>query len=66
VPLGGDAQDVPLDVQVVLGQVHAVGDGVVALNGIDVDQVDLEKINGRVIKWKADVEGVDGELSKVP
>ena len=41
-PLRGHAEDVPLDVEVVLGEVHPVGDGVVVGLGVDVDQVDLD------------------------
>ena len=42
--LSRNAENVPLDVQVVLGQVHAVGHRVVALNRVDVDQVHLQSI----------------------
>ena len=46
--LSRNTEDVPLDVQVVLGQVHPVGHGVVALHGVDVDQVNLEANNNIV------------------
>ena len=41
VSLGGHLEDVPLNVDVILGEVHAVGHGVVARLGVDVHQVDL-------------------------
>ena len=41
VSLCGHLEDVPLDVDVILGEVHAVGHGVVARLGVDVHQVDL-------------------------
>ena len=51
--LSWNTEDVPLNVQVVLRQVHAVGDRVVALHRVDVDQVDLKWISNCWISYSA-------------
>ena len=43
VSFGRHAEDVPLDVEVILREVHAVGDRVVVRLRVDVDEIDLEK-----------------------
>ena len=50
VSLGGHLEDVPLNVDVILGEVHAVGHGVVARLGVDVHQVDLGHDSTHVLR----------------